>query len=147
MVSVRRMITENGWTAYLAYTTRIHLYIIDVHLTIVTKLKRAFTFLLSKGIRFIDFGVLRKLAIRFYLWGVSAYFGCAQEIELHPLTVASLVRRVLHNDIRLAVLELTQRQQDNVALVNPHLDAETRSDINKDDDNAHFFAHLSSNMR
>jgi hypothetical protein len=107
----------DGWT-HLVYTTGIHLYIVDVHLAFVAKLKRAFAFLLPKGVRLVDFGVLGKLAIRFYLCGVSVY---GQEIELHKLTVTSFVRRVFHYDIRLAVLELTQRQQDDVALVNPHL--------------------------
>jgi hypothetical protein len=55
------------------YTTGIHLYIVDVHLPVITKLKRAFAFLLPEGIRLIDFGVLGKLAIRFYLCGVSVY--------------------------------------------------------------------------
>jgi len=49
------------------YATRIHLYIVDVHLPVVTKLERAFAFLLSKGICLIDFGVLRELTICFYL--------------------------------------------------------------------------------
>src|SRR5487761_1485233 len=92
----------SGWT-HLVYTTRIHLYIVDVHLPVVTKLKRTLAFLLPKGVRLIDFGVLRKLAIRFYWCDVSI---CAQDMELHQLTVASLVRRVFHYDVRLAVLEL-----------------------------------------
>jgi len=62
----------DGWT-HLVYTTRIHSYIVDVHLPFVTKLKRAFAFLLPKGVRLIDFGVLGKLAIRFYLCGVSVW--------------------------------------------------------------------------
>ena len=84
--------------------TRILLYIVDVHLPIVTKLKRTLAFLLPKGVRLIDFGVLRKLAIGFHLSRVSF---SAEEIELCELTVASFVRRVFHNDVRLAVLEFT----------------------------------------
>ena len=54
--------SDKRWRTYLAYTTETHLYIVDVHLPIVTKLKRAFAFLLSKGICLIDFGVLRELS-------------------------------------------------------------------------------------
>jgi hypothetical protein len=61
--------------------TRIQLYIVDIHLPVITKLKRAFAFLLSKGICcFIDFGVLGELPIRFYLSRVSVYVGFNQEI-------------------------------------------------------------------
>jgi len=98
-------LAHKRWRTYLAYTTRIHLYIVDVHLPVVTKLKRAFALLLSEGICFIDFGILRKLTIRFYLYG-SVSTG-TQKIELHQLTVASLVRVIFHYDIRFAVLELT----------------------------------------
>jgi hypothetical protein len=63
----------DGWT-HLVYRTRIHLYIVDVHLPVVTKLKRAFAFLLPEGICLIDFGVLGKLAIRFYLCRVRVYY-------------------------------------------------------------------------
>jgi hypothetical protein len=80
------------------------LYIVNVHIPVVTKLERAFAFLLSKGIRLVDFGVLRELTIGFYLCGVS--IGMYPKIGLHQLTVASLIRRVFHNDICLAVLEL-----------------------------------------
>jgi hypothetical protein len=47
------------------------LYIVNVHIPVVTKLERAFAFLLSKGIGLVDFGVLRELTIGFYLCGVS----------------------------------------------------------------------------
>jgi hypothetical protein len=47
---------------------------------VIAKLKCAFTFLLSKGIGLITFGILRELAIRVYLCGVSVYFGFTQEM-------------------------------------------------------------------
>ena len=46
------------------------------------------------------------------------------------LQTACLVRRILLDHIGLAVLKLTQRQQDNIAVVDPYL-----------------FAHLAANMR
>jgi hypothetical protein len=47
--------------------TRIQSYIVNVHLSIVTKLEGAFAFLLSKGLCLVDFSILRELAICFYL--------------------------------------------------------------------------------
>ena len=107
----------------------MHLDIVNVHLPVVTKLERAFAFFLSKGICLIDFGILREFTIRFYLCGSAST--CTQKIKLHQLTVASLVRRVFHYDIRLAVLELTQREQDNVTLIDPHLTNQLKSDMIK----------------
>ena len=55
-------------TAYLVHIQqRIQSYIVDVHLSIVTKLERAFAFLLSKGLCLVDLGILGELAICFYL--------------------------------------------------------------------------------
>ena len=55
------------------------LYIVDIHLPVITKFKRAFAFLLSKGICLIDFRILWELAVRFYLCGVSVYFEFTKE--------------------------------------------------------------------
>ena len=49
------------------------LYIVDVHLPVVTELKRAFAVLLSECVRLIDFGILWELAIRFHWHAVSVY--------------------------------------------------------------------------
>lgn len=62
---------DGGHTLHIRIYNKNTLYIVNVHIPVITKLKRAFAFLLSKGICLVDFGVLRELTIGFYLCGVS----------------------------------------------------------------------------
>ena len=42
-------------------------------------------------------------------------------MEEGVLTVAGLIGGIFHDDIRLLVLEFTQRQEDDIALIDPDL--------------------------
>ena len=62
-------------------------------------------------------------------------------------TATSLVGGVLDNDIRLVVLEVTQRNEDDVSLVNPNL-GQGRSDNGRRTQPwpTHLLPHLPSNV-
>lgn len=64
-------------------------------------------------------------------------------------TVTSLVGRVLDDNVRLVVLELTQGDEDNVSLVDPDLRAATPSAVRTSiaQQDTHFLAHLPADMR
>ena len=64
---------------------------------------------LAEAIGLVDLGVLGQLAVR--------------------LEGAGLVGRVLEDDVALAVLEFAQREEDDVALVDPDLLAHLATDL------------------
>jgi len=99
---------SNGLQSKLS-TDNDGLNVINVDLAVLSKLERAFAVLVAKVV-LVDLGVLGQLSIR--------------------LETPSLFRRVLDDDVGLAVLEFSQREEHNVALVDPHL-----------------FAHLATDMR
>lgn len=78
------------------------LQVINLNVAVIfAEVKRAFAIFLAERFRLVDFSVLWKLAVR--------------------LKIPRLVSSVFDDDIGFVVLEIAQREQDNIALVDPNL--------------------------
>lgn len=76
--------------------------IVDVQLAVILpKVERALAVLFSERICLVDLGIFRQLAV------------C--------LEISCLIGRVLHDYVGLVVLEFTEGEKDDVALIDPDL--------------------------
>lgn len=75
--------------------------IINIDLSVLAELESALLVFRPEVVGFVDFSGFRQFAVR--------------------LQIPRFVRRVLDDHVGLVVLEVTERKEDDVALVDPHL--------------------------